>query len=46
MQRIEVRLVRGPTGLDFSLKGGREHGVPVIVSTVEEGGVAGKRCLE
>lgn len=37
-----VRLQRRKTGLGFSIKGGIEHGIPVVVSDVEKGGSAGK----
>lgn len=37
-----VRLQRKKSGLDFSVKGGREHGIPVVVSWIKEGGVACK----
>ena len=36
-----VQLKRSKTGLDFSLKGGKEHGIPIIVSDVESKGAAG-----
>ncbi len=37
-----VRLQRRKQGLDFSIKGGREHGIGVVVSWIKEGGAAGK----
>ena len=37
-----VKLRKGATGLDFEVKGGSEHGIPIVVSRVQEGGVAGK----
>ena len=37
-----VRLQRKLSGLDFSVKGGREHGIPVVVSWIKERGAAGK----
>ena len=37
-----MKLVRRPSGFDFSVKGGAEHGVPIIVSAVEKGGAAGR----
>lgn len=43
MERLTVELRRGPVGLQFSVKGGKEHGVPIIVSSVEEGCVARKK---
>lgn len=36
-----VRLQRRRGGLGFSIKGGREHGIGVVISWIEEGG-AGK----
>ncbi|EGD81602.1 hypothetical protein PTSG_02317 [Salpingoeca rosetta] len=33
-------------GLDFSVRGGREHGIPIVVSSVEKGGAACKAGLE
>lgn len=36
-----VRVQRRKSGLDFSIKGGREHGIGVVVSWIKEGG-AGK----
>ena len=36
-----VRIQRRKSGLDFSIKGGREHGIGVVVSDIKEGG-AGK----
>ena len=36
-----VRIQRRKSGLDFSIKGGREHGIGVVVSEIKEGG-AGK----
>jgi len=37
-----VKLCKGATGLDFEVKGGIEHGIPIVVSRVHAGGVAGK----
>lgn len=37
-----VRLHRKPSGLDFSVKGGHEHGIPIVVCWVKEKGAAGK----
>ena len=36
-----VRLQRKKTGLDFSVKGGIEHGVPIVVSWIKPNGAAG-----
>ena len=36
-----VKLRKGATGLDFEVKGGTEHGIPIVVSRVHTGGVAG-----
>ena len=36
-----VKLRKGATGLDFEVKGGTEHGIPIVVSRVHAGGVAG-----
>ena len=36
-----VRLQRKKSGLDFSVKGGREHGIPIVVSWIKENGAAG-----
>lgn len=33
-----VRLQRRKSGLDFSIKGGSEHGIGVVVSWIKEGG--------
>ena len=33
-----VRLQRRKSGLGFSIKGGAEHGIGVVVSSIEEGG--------
>ena len=38
-----VRLQRKQGGLDFSVKGGREHGIPVVVSWIKENGAASKK---
>lgn len=38
-----VRLQRKQSGFDFSVKGGREHGIPVVVSWIKENGAAGKK---
>lgn len=37
-----VRLQRKKSGFDFSVKGGHEHGIPVVVSWIKEGGAAGE----
>ena len=37
-----VKLRKGATGLDFEVKGGIEHGIPIVVSRVHAGGVAGR----
>ena len=37
-----VKLRKGATGLDFEVKGGIEHGIPIVVSRVHPGGVAGR----
>ena len=37
-----VRLQRRKGSLGFSIKGGIEHGIPIVVSEVEGGGAAGK----
>ena len=36
-----VRLQRKKSGLDFSVKGGHEHGIPIVVSWIKEDGAAG-----
>ena len=36
-----VRLQRKKSGLDFSVKGGKEHGIPIVVSWIKENGAAG-----
>ena len=41
-----VRVKRGKAGLGFSLKGGKEHGIPILVCDVERKGATGKRCAE
>lgn len=44
-----VKLRKGATGLDFEVKGGTEHGIPIVVSRVHAGGVAGTvkaLCIE
>ena len=38
-----VRLQRKQSGFDFSVKGGREHGIPVVVSWIKDNGAAGKK---
>lgn len=40
-----VRVKRGKEGLGFSFKGGKEHGVPILVCDVERKGATGTRCL-
>ena len=37
-----VRLQRTKTGLDFSVKGGKEHGIPVVISWILETSLAGR----
>ncbi|XP_065837994.1 membrane-associated guanylate kinase, WW and PDZ domain-containing protein 3-like [Oscarella lobularis] len=37
---IVVKIARGPSGFDFSIKGGAEHGIGLIVSDIKEEGVA------
>ena len=37
-----VHVNRKKTGLDFRIKGGKEHGIGVVVSWIKEGGAAGK----
>ena len=37
-----VRLQRRKSGLGFSIKGGSEHGIPIVVSDVETNTSAGK----
>lgn len=37
-----VRLQRRKSGLGFSIKGGSEHGIPIVVSDVEKAGSAGE----
>lgn len=37
-----VRLQRKKSGLGFSVKGGKEHGVPIVVSWIKPNGVAGR----
>lgn len=37
-----MRLQRRKSGLDFSIKGGKEHGIGVVVSWIKESG-AGQR---
>lgn len=41
-----IRLQRKQSGLDFSVKGGQEHGIPVVVSWVKEHGTAGTYVQE
>ena len=36
-----VRLPRAKSGLGFSIKGGKEHGIPIVVSWIQDGGAAG-----
>lgn len=36
-----VSLQRKKSGLDFSVKGGKEHGIPIVVSWIKENGAAG-----
>ena len=38
-----VSIKRKKTGLDFSIKGGKEHGIGVVVSWIKEGGAACKQ---
>lgn len=33
-----IRLQRRKSGLDFSIKGGKEHGIGVVISWIKEGG--------
>lgn len=33
-----IPLQRRKSGLDFSIKGGKEHGIGVVVSWIKEGG--------
>ncbi len=35
-----VHLQRKKSGLDFSVKGGKEHGIPIVVSWIKENGAA------
>lgn len=35
-----VKLLKGSSGLGFSIKGGKEHGLPIVISRIFEGGVA------
>ena len=37
-----VRLHRKKSGLDFSVKGGQEHGIPIVVSWIKDNGAAGR----
>lgn len=37
-----VRLQRKKNGLGFSVKGGHEHGIPIVVSSIKDDGAAGK----
>lgn len=37
-----IRLQRKRSGLDFSVKGGKEHGIPIVISWIKPGGVAGR----
>ena len=37
-----VTLQRKKSGLEFSVKGGTEHGIPVVVSWIKENGTAGE----
>ena len=39
-----VQLQRKKSGLDFSVKGGKEHGIPIVVSWIKENGAAGEAC--
>lgn len=41
-----VRLQRKKSGLDFSVKGGQEHGIPIVVSWIKEDGAAGRYRLD
>ena len=36
-----VHLQRKKSGLGFSIKGGQEHGIGVVVSWIKQGGAAG-----
>ena len=38
-----MSIKRKKTGLDFSIKGGKEHGIGVVVSWIKEGGAACKQ---
>ena len=40
-----VRVKRGKAGLGFSLKGGSEHGIPILVCDVEKKGATGASAL-
>jgi len=40
-----VSIKRKKTGLDFSIKGGKEHGIGVVVSWIKEGGAACKKIV-
>ena len=37
-----VSIKRKKSGLEFSIKGGKEHGIGVVVSWIKEGGAACK----
>lgn len=37
---------RSSSALDFSIRGGREHGIPIVVSAVEAGGKAAARGMD
>ena len=40
-----VRLQRKKGGLGFSVKGGQEHGVPIVVSWIKPNGAAGRSVV-
>lgn len=37
-----VKVTKSSTGLDFSIKGGAEHGLPILISRIFENGAAAK----
>lgn len=42
----EIELRPGAAGLDFAIRGGKEHGIPIVVSSVESHGKAAAAGLD
>lgn len=42
----EIILRPKSEGLDFSIRGGKEHGIPIVVSSVQPGGLAAEAGLD